>query len=634
MNKKIVVIFLLFVMLVSSTTLFFGSTTVHADMESGGEGYNMDISEGYFSWPLKGKYSLTNTINATQEELNQGERGFAFLYETRNLDGWEFHDALDIWCPEGTKVYAAAGGTVLEASYGDDEPTVHADCDDNPTLLQLGLNGNHIIIKHDNGFCTIYDHLSSFKVKKGQKVTKGQLIGLSGHTGRCIGEPGTSNPDGDHLHFAITAGSGRGAYYKDSYAGGPYEIFKYHYGTTNPCYYFGPELIEYANKYYEENPDSHSDFVFQGDILITADQIWNFPDPDNPTASGSDSGGRNPENARRGFIQALKEIADNPSYDYNSLSYGGHGGCSAYVSMALWKAGIIEEGEIFIAGCVAGVRGDIGLPEALKNNGKGCLGDTSRFTEIKNIDEIQDGDIIIRSGNIGHVGVYYQNGTFEGTPSTHGAYPRDIAFIDECYAAACGGGFFAAYRIIGDGEYQEDIELPDPLTPDDPLYYTLPRDEGYLQGMDFMGNYIYGEMPLLTLPDKDGLSPEEVYNISYIQDTVKSNSGGIMKYVNIVMSIAGYALITYGILLILAMLFDNVNTIFNISLVYIFTLGRLYYVPKREENSVNRDEYNIVTTKDVLIRAGIIIGIGLLAVSGLVVKFIIFVISGLKSLFS
>jgi murein DD-endopeptidase MepM/ murein hydrolase activator NlpD len=54
--------------------------------------------------------------------------------------------------------------------------------------------GNSVIINHGRGIYSCYYHLSKFKVKKGDIVTKGQIIGLSGSTGRITGP---------HLHFAF-----------------------------------------------------------------------------------------------------------------------------------------------------------------------------------------------------------------------------------------------------------------------------------------------------------------------------------------------------------------------------------------------------------------------------------------------
>ena len=57
--------------------------------------------------------------------------------------------------------------------------------------------GNSIIIDHGQGIYTCYYHLSEFKVKEGDMVSKAQVIGLSGDTGRITGP---------HLHFSVRVG--------------------------------------------------------------------------------------------------------------------------------------------------------------------------------------------------------------------------------------------------------------------------------------------------------------------------------------------------------------------------------------------------------------------------------------------
>ncbi len=77
----------------------------------------------------------------------------------------------------GKPAVAADGGTIIQASTG-----------------WNGGYGNVVKIQHANGLVTVYAHLSSIKVVKGQQVTRGQTIGLVGSSGRSTGP---------HLHFEV-----------------------------------------------------------------------------------------------------------------------------------------------------------------------------------------------------------------------------------------------------------------------------------------------------------------------------------------------------------------------------------------------------------------------------------------------
>ncbi len=58
----------------------------------------------------------------------------------------------------------------------------------------LGIYGNTVVIDHGYGLMSIYSHLAEFRVKKGDVVKKGQIIGITDSTGLAFG---------DHLHFGI-----------------------------------------------------------------------------------------------------------------------------------------------------------------------------------------------------------------------------------------------------------------------------------------------------------------------------------------------------------------------------------------------------------------------------------------------
>jgi murein DD-endopeptidase MepM/ murein hydrolase activator NlpD len=88
-----------------------------------------------------------------------------------------FHQGIDISLERGEPVYATADGLVESAAYAGDY-------------------GNLIVVKHGFGLSTRYGHLSGFAVHAGDNVTRGQVIGYVGATGRATGA---------HLHYEILA---------------------------------------------------------------------------------------------------------------------------------------------------------------------------------------------------------------------------------------------------------------------------------------------------------------------------------------------------------------------------------------------------------------------------------------------
>jgi murein DD-endopeptidase MepM/ murein hydrolase activator NlpD len=86
------------------------------------------------------------------------------------------HGGMDILAPEGAKVRAAGYGVVLYAGNG------------------MRGYGNAIVLDHGDGITTLYGHLKSYRVKSGDVVAAGSVIGAVGDTG---------NATTTHLHFEI-----------------------------------------------------------------------------------------------------------------------------------------------------------------------------------------------------------------------------------------------------------------------------------------------------------------------------------------------------------------------------------------------------------------------------------------------
>lgn len=91
-----------------------------------------------------------------------------------------YHPGIDIANRGAPQVQAADGGRVVTAGFVDSSGY-----------------GNRVVIDHGNGYQTLYAHLSANFVSVGQSVSKGQIIGQMGSTGRSTGT---------HLHFEIRNG--------------------------------------------------------------------------------------------------------------------------------------------------------------------------------------------------------------------------------------------------------------------------------------------------------------------------------------------------------------------------------------------------------------------------------------------
>lgn len=86
-----------------------------------------------------------------------------------------FHNGLDIAAPYGTYIGAAREGEVISAGW-------------------MGGYGKAVVVQHDNGYRTLYGHMSSIYAKAGERVKAGKILGRVGSTGLSTGP---------HLHFTL-----------------------------------------------------------------------------------------------------------------------------------------------------------------------------------------------------------------------------------------------------------------------------------------------------------------------------------------------------------------------------------------------------------------------------------------------
>ena len=125
----------------------------------------MTIGNISFTWPCPGHSRITSGF---------GDR------ESPTEGASTNHKGVDVGAPTGSKVVAAAGGTVVISQYSSSA-------------------GNYIMISHGGGVYSVYMHLSSLGVSKGATVKRGDTIGAVGSTGYSTGP---------HLHFGIRINGG------------------------------------------------------------------------------------------------------------------------------------------------------------------------------------------------------------------------------------------------------------------------------------------------------------------------------------------------------------------------------------------------------------------------------------------
>ena len=128
---------------------------------------------------VKSKEDMLASIPDIQPVANKNLRrmasGFGYrvdpIYKTT-----KFHAGMDFSAPIGTPIYATGNGVV------------------ELTERKRRGYGNNVRINHGYGYVTLYAHLSEISVRRGQRVSRGDIIGYVGNTGKSVGP---------HLHYEV-----------------------------------------------------------------------------------------------------------------------------------------------------------------------------------------------------------------------------------------------------------------------------------------------------------------------------------------------------------------------------------------------------------------------------------------------
>jgi murein DD-endopeptidase MepM/ murein hydrolase activator NlpD len=120
--------------------------------------------------------SLPAIQPVSNKDLSRTASGYGWrihpIYKIR-----KFHEGMDFTAPIGTEIYATADGVVSEIQ----------------TNVHRGY-GNMALVDHGYGYETVYAHMERIKVKMGQHVKRGDIIGYVGNTGLSTGP---------HLHYEV-----------------------------------------------------------------------------------------------------------------------------------------------------------------------------------------------------------------------------------------------------------------------------------------------------------------------------------------------------------------------------------------------------------------------------------------------
>lgn len=121
----------------------------------------MEFLQGFFRSPLDGNFLISSGYGRRKDPFGK--------------QGGHHHNGYDYAVKIGTPVFATREGIIVKTGY-------------------TKIYGNHVIIKHANGYESLYGHLSTILLEKGNKVRRDSKIALSGNSGASTGP---------HLHFEV-----------------------------------------------------------------------------------------------------------------------------------------------------------------------------------------------------------------------------------------------------------------------------------------------------------------------------------------------------------------------------------------------------------------------------------------------
>ena len=124
--------------------------------------YAVPANSRWFQWPVQGSHTVSLSNRYGFRAAPGGEGG-------------TFHAGIDIPAERGSRVLAAAGGTVTVAGFDAER-------------------GNYLVIDHGDGMETVYAQCQSLSVEAGDTVAAGDMIAAVGSTGKATGP---------HLHFEV-----------------------------------------------------------------------------------------------------------------------------------------------------------------------------------------------------------------------------------------------------------------------------------------------------------------------------------------------------------------------------------------------------------------------------------------------